>query len=231
VRVQLADAQAASVRERIGKLRQRFREERAFDAVHASFHVGAGFTWPVVVYVGGGKIAQGEKLAQAVRERLAKLRPAADVVTAERIPSLQVDIDQAKAATLGVSLADIQHAMLLAANASTPSRTLHLQDGRSGKTYKVRVGTKEDDLKHIDQLGDIPVRAGKNGTSRVVPLRNLATLKVVDTPAEIEHLNGVRVFAVRMNTDDADSAALIRDVESNLKELPTPNGMWIKLAR
>ncbi len=197
--------------------------------MHASFHTGAGLNWPVVVHIGGGTPAQGQKLANQVRDRLAKLRPDADVDTPEQLPALHVEVDRVKAGQLGMTVDDVQRALVAATATRSYGRPMYWRDAKTGLTYKVLLMAERAEMHAVDDLAMIPVQA--KGARVPVPFRDVAKVQLADAPAVIEHFNLARIFSVRVNTDDADPAALIRDIENDLKELSVPTGMRIKVAR
>jgi multidrug efflux pump subunit AcrB len=222
IRVQLTEP--AGARGLIKKLRPLLRER--FPDLHASCHAGPGTTWPVVVHVGGGTPAQAEKLAGQVADRIAKLREAADVEVCERLPSLRVDMDLERAALVGVARADVQRA-ILAVGGGLNCR-VHVAQAGGDPSAKLRVTLRlpELEFKSLRELSNIPIN---NSADPPIALRNLATVKMADAPAEIEHRDGIRVIAIRINTDDVDKGPLAKAIENSSKDLPVPEGMWHKV--
>jgi multidrug efflux pump subunit AcrB len=223
IRMQLT--QPAAARELVKKLRPLLRKR--FPDLHTSLHAGAGTSWPVVVRVGGGTPSQCEKLAGQVVDRIAKLREAADVEVGEPLPCLHVNVDRAKAAALGVAQADVQSAIL----AIGPGITCRVHVAQAGMDSgaKVRVTLRLPELEStsLQDLSNIPIMAPK--VNEPILLRDLATIKTADAPAEIEHQERTRVVAVRVNTDDVDGSTLARSIENSLKNLPRAEGMWLKV--
>jgi multidrug efflux pump subunit AcrB len=224
IRIQLT--QPAGARELVRKLRPLLRER--FPDLHASFHAGPGTSWPVAVRVGGGTPSQCEKLAGEVRDHIAKLRKTADdVQTSERLPFVQVAMDLAKAAELGVAQADVQRE-ILAVGAGLNYR-MHVAQAGTDPDAKVRVVLRlpETDFKSLLDLSSIPIMSSNQRIP--IPLGHVATINMADAPAEIEHQDLTCLVTIRVNTDDVDSGPLARAIESSLKNLPVPKGMWLKV--
>jgi multidrug efflux pump subunit AcrB len=223
LRLQLT--QPAKTRELAKKLRPLLRER--FADLHFSLHAGPGTTWPVVVRVGGGTLPLREKVAGLVRERIAKLPEAADVELGERLPSLQVNVDLAKAAQLGVSPADVQRA-ILAVGASVNCREHVAQAGMEpGAKVPVILRLPESEIQSAKDLSNLAIAPPQ--ATQPIPVSNVATIKMVDAPAEIEHQDLRHVVTIRVNTDDVDSGPLVRAIENSLKDLPLPEGLWLKV--
>jgi multidrug efflux pump subunit AcrB len=223
LRLQLAASQAAKTIDHVNKLRREFRA--AFPAVQASFHAGAGATWPVTVQVGGGSSPRLQKLSSQVRERLLKLPEAADVVVAEAMPRLVVEVDRAKAGLSGITAADVARSLVAATSASRYVLPNLWRDPDSGMGYRVQLEIPLSLMSSSDQLDKVPLRQGKD---KEVLLRDVARIRQADeTCALIERCNQARVVTIRVN--GADAAVLARAIEENLQDLPVPEGMWVKV--
>ena len=223
IRLQLD--QPAGARELVKKLRPQLRER--FADLRISVHAGSGVRWPVVVHIGGGTLAQGEPLAGKVRDRIAKLPGATEVVTSERLPALRIDLDQRKAGDAGVGAVDVRRALLGIA-VGQPRWTRLVQVGKDITTkLPLRLRIADTELQNVDDISVLPIASINPDVNRM--LRDVATVKTVHVPAEIAHHSRSRVVVVRVNTDDADVAPLAREIERNLKDLPLPKGMWLKV--
>src|SRR5262249_35844164 len=151
LRLQLAPSQVCKTVDHVNKLRRDFRA--AFPAVQASFHAGAGATWPVTVQVGGGSSPQLQKLSSQVRERLLKLPGAADVVVAEVMRRLVVEVDRAKAGLSGIAAADLARSLVAATSTSRHVLPNLWRDPDSGIGYRVQLEIPLPSMGSNDQLG------------------------------------------------------------------------------
>jgi hydrophobe/amphiphile efflux-1 (HAE1) family protein len=103
-------------------------------------------------------------------------------------PSLYLDIDRAKAESLGVNINDIFSALQTTLGGS------YVNDfNLFGRVWQVNVEGEARDRSKIDDLWQIYVRNSSGGT---VPLRALATLRIVTGPQAITRYNNYRAITI-----------------------------------
>jgi multidrug efflux pump subunit AcrB len=112
-------------------------------------------------------------------------------------PSLYLDIDRVKAQALGVNVNDIFNALQTTLGGS------YVNDfNLFGRVWQVNVEGEARDRAKIDDLWQLYIRNSSGGT---VPLRALATLRVVTGPQAITRYNNYR--AVTINGTPAPSVS------------------------
>jgi HAE1 family hydrophobic/amphiphilic exporter-1 len=138
----------------------------------------------------GGPIAE---LAQAMRgiivaanqdPRLARVFStfAADT------PQVYLDLDRDKAQTLGVQIADVFAAM------QATLGSYYVNDFNVfGRTWQVNVQGEADFRRQVDDIFRIQVR---NAQGQMVPMRSLASVRVVLGPQSIQRYNGFRSVTI-----------------------------------
>ncbi len=225
LRLRLTPAHAAKAPEYLRTLRGLFRKE--FPALQASFHAGAGADWPIALRVGGGAPGQAEKLAQQLGDRVAKLKGAVDVHVGERfdLAAVQIRIDTAKAAALGLSQQDI-HRQLAFATREGVTLPAAVRSS-TGAAVPVVLRYLREAMKGVDDLGNRPIDSAR--INAPVPLSNVASIQLSKVPVEIHHSDGARVFTVRVNVEGRTAAAVVGEIEQELKGLQVPKGVWVKV--
>ncbi|WP_428394868.1 efflux RND transporter permease subunit [Lichenicoccus sp.] len=103
-------------------------------------------------------------------------------------PSLYLDIDRVKANALGVNINDIFTALQ-----ATLGSVYVNQFNEFGRIWQVNVQAEARDRSSIDDIWQIYVR---NNTGGTVPLRALATLKIVTGPQAITRYNNYRAITI-----------------------------------
>ena len=103
-------------------------------------------------------------------------------------PSLYLDIDRVKATALGVNINDI-----FAALQATLGSDYVNQFNEFGRIWQVNVQAEARDRSSIDNIWQIYVRNSSGGT---VPLRALATLKIITGPQAITRYNNYRAITI-----------------------------------
>ncbi len=103
-------------------------------------------------------------------------------------PSLYLDIDRAKAQALGVNVNDIFNALQTTLGGS------YVNDfNLFGRVWQVNVEGEARDRSKIDDLWQLYIRNASGGT---VPLRALATLRIITGPQAITRYNNFRAITV-----------------------------------
>src|SRR6185437_2694571 len=131
--------------------------------------------------------------AEKVAEYLRTLKGTVNVQTSAEsgAPRLNVDIDQQRAAILGVSPAAAANVARIAVDGAVATRVR-----TSTGLVDVRVQFPIEDRNTVDQLKDVRVRA-QDGT--LVPLGSIATFSWTTAPTKIERMNRQRVVNVLGN--------------------------------
>jgi len=103
-------------------------------------------------------------------------------------PSIYLDIDRTKAQALGVNINDIFSALQITLGSQ------YVNDfNLFGRVWQVNVQAEARDRSKIDDLWRIYVRNSSGGT---VPLRSLATAKIVTGPQAITRYNNYRAITI-----------------------------------
>ncbi len=104
-------------------------------------------------------------------------------------PSLFLDIDRAKAQSLGININDIFTTL-----GDTLGGTYVNDFNLYGRVWQVNVQGEEGDRSAINDLWRIYVRNSSGGT---VPLRSIATLKIVTGPQVVTRYNNYRAITIQ----------------------------------
>ena len=103
-------------------------------------------------------------------------------------PSIFLDIDRTKAQALGVSINDIFTAL------QSTLGSVYVNDfNLFGRVWQVNVQAEARDRSKIDNIWGIYIRNASGGT---VPLRSLATIKIVTGPQAITRYNNYRAITI-----------------------------------
>jgi multidrug efflux pump subunit AcrB len=185
-----------------------------------------GLTAPIDVQIVGplGNNAQDYALAQALRERIARVPGAVDVHLAQVVgqPEVRVDVDRAEAHQQGLTQRDVANDTLVSVSSSGQVAPNFWLDHGKGVQYPVAVQTPQYKLDSLDALRVTPVHP--SGSLNPQLLGNLATLRRDATPVNVTHYNAMPTFDVQANVQDADlgsvSTAVERIVDDARKTLP-----------
>src|SRR5207302_621657 len=103
-------------------------------------------------------------------------------------PQYIVDVDQAKASSLGLTQIEIMKNLVAAMNSSIQFNKKNFWiDPISNNQYYVGVSYPEADISSFETLLDIPITGVRQ--KQPIPLRNLATLRRASVATESTHQN------------------------------------------
>jgi len=175
----------------------------------------------VGVHVHGHDLAELERVSEDVAAVLSGIEGAADVKVPvlEGLPALDVVVDEAAAARLGVSAADVH---LLVAG---------LQRGTA--VTKVLRGAFQDDVviktrrpDHV-ALADLPLALPDGGT---ITLGDVARVEEVVRPAVIRRADGSRRLTVQANVRGRDVGSFVAEAKQAMEDRELPAGLWLSWA-
>ena len=141
------------------------------------------------------------------------------------VPQLKIEVDEAKAISLNVNIADIYTTLQ-----STMGQFYVNDFNKNGRTYRVQLQAEPEFRMQPEDLGKVYVRSqptGDNPTGNMIPLSALSTVQNVVGAEQLERYNGLlsaKIFgsgAVGVSSGDA-----IKTVERIAKE-SMPDGYKI----
>jgi len=205
----------------------------------------AGNQKQIQVQVQGTDAAVLNRVALQMEDSIRKVPGAADIGLSTKglKPELDVQLHRGLAGSLGITVAQI-------ANTLRPAFA-GVQIGNwvdpLGKTRDVTVRLAPESRDRAQDLERVPVNvnagggaapgqaagtapgaiAASNPAPQTVPLGQVATVRLVDGPAEIDHLNGDRVVTVGVNPQGRALGDVSRDVNNAVAKIPLPPGVHI----
>jgi multidrug efflux pump subunit AcrB len=131
-------------------------------------------------------------------------------------PEYQVRLDRAKAAELGVSVADVAGALRTLINGTVPTR---YRDG--SEYYDIRVLVPEAQMRSRQDVENLSLTCAQGETLRV---RDVAEVRPAVGPVEIIRQNQVKQVTVEADMTDGDLGGAVARLEELLADLDRPAG-------
>ena len=130
----------------------------------------------------------------------------------QTLPQATIRIDRSKASVYGISAAGIASIVNTAVQGSvaTTFRT-------EGEEYDVRIRQSKDNFDYLPDIENILI---PSPTGISVPLSELATISLSNTPRSISHDNLQRYVTVSSGLDGRDSKSVMDDIKVLLAEYP-----------
>jgi multidrug efflux pump subunit AcrB len=188
--------------------------EFAFDAggmIRSAMNEGK--STPINVRITAKNLVKARKVAERILAEVRGIDGVVDARIMQRLdfPQYMIEVDQAKAASLGLSQVDVMRNVVSAFNSSVQFNKKNFWiDPKSHNQYYVGVSYPEADITSFETLLDIPITSPAQKTS--IPLRNLATLRKSDVPSEIAHTNLQPTMDLTMGVHGRDLGHVADDV-------------------
>ena len=153
--------------------------EFAFDAggmIRGAMNEGK--STPINVRITGKNLDKAHQVAPAIQPEVRKVNGVVDCRIMQRLdyPEYVIEVDQAKAADLGLTQMDVMKNLVAALNSSIQFNKKNFWiDPVSHNQYYVGVQYPEEEIESIDTILDVPITSPTQKKS--IPLRNMATVR------------------------------------------------------
>jgi HAE1 family hydrophobic/amphiphilic exporter-1 len=174
------------VRERIARelpeLRTYFQSGGLVDSV-----LNQGMPAPIDIQVSGMDLKADDRVAQGLAREIKALPSVSDVYIPQDLdyPALKVDVNRARASELGLSPKEILDNIITALTSDVMIAPSYWVDPKSGNNYFVTVQYPENQVKSIEDLKTMPLRAANSASPTY--LNQVADVTPMLTPTEVDH--------------------------------------------
>ena len=221
VKVQLHNDRRHSAQEYVQLLREGFRDSSEFSDLEFAFDAGGmirsamneGKSTPINIRITGKKLEKTHQVAEAIQREVVKVNGVVDCRILQRLdyPEYFINVDQAKAANLGLTQMDVMRNLVAALNSSVQFNKKNFWiDPVSHNQYYVGVQYPEEEIASVDTILDVPITS--NAQKKSIPLRNLATVRRTQVPAEVTHTNLQPTIDLTMGVHGRDLGHVANDV-------------------
>ncbi|HYT87437.1 MAG TPA: efflux RND transporter permease subunit [Gemmataceae bacterium] len=241
VKVQLKEERDRSAQECVHLLRQGFAASAAFGDLEFAFDAGGmirgamneGKSTPINIRITGKELKEAHKVAEAIREEVKHVDGVVDCRILQRLnyPQYVVNVDQAKAADLGLTQVDVMKNLVAALSSSIQFNKRNFWiDPVSHNQYFVGVQYPEEEIESINTLLDVPITS--TAQKKSIPLRNVIVdgeLPRTNVPAEITHTTLQPTIDLTMGVHGRDLGHVADDVAAVIDKfgIPKGRGSWI----
>jgi len=172
----------------------------------------------LVVQVRGHDLAVLSNLADRVRERMAAIDGVTDAQISRRpgLPEMLLQVDRAKASSMGLNVSDVADTMETAIGGR---RASYYRE--EGDEYQILVRLQERDRIDLSQVGHIPIRTP---TGRTIPAESIVQMRRQEGPISISRADQQRVIEVAGAIANRDLGSIVADLDRSLRELDVPAG-------
>ncbi|MDD5255867.1 MAG: efflux RND transporter permease subunit, partial [Candidatus Omnitrophica bacterium] len=172
----------------------------------------------------GHSFEETDALAEKVRSIMEKIPGTVDVSVSRenKRPELVIQVDREKAAAQGLNMNTVTNSIKTYLQGSTASKYRE-----KGKTYDIYVRLLESSRSNIEDIESLPIVAGPQGAQ--IRLVNIATVREVLGPQEIERKNRERVVRVECNAYRRSSGKIVEDLEREVAKIAIPADISVNI--
>ncbi|MBX9720250.1 MAG: efflux RND transporter permease subunit [Candidatus Obscuribacterales bacterium] len=182
--------------------------------------LNAGLPAPIDIQVTGRDKMNNFKVAEHLRERVAKVKGAVDVTLHQVMdgPQLQVNVDHTKANQLGFTQRDIANSLLIMLASSQQVAPNFWVNPKNGVSYALSCQMPTYRINSVDDIMSTMLTAADK-TAKPQMLVNMATVKRSSTAPIVSHYKIQPVFDVFVNVQNRDLGGVAADIQKILDEM------------
>jgi multidrug efflux pump subunit AcrB len=214
------------VRARIAKempeLRTYFQSGGLVDSV-----LNQGMPAPIDVQVSGMDLSAVNKITLNLAQQFKGLKGISDVYVPQDMdyPGLQMNVDRARAAELGLSPKEVVDNVITALTSDVMIAPSYWVDPRSGNNYFVTVQYPDNTVKTLQDLQSMPLRAPN--IKLPTYLNQVASIQPIPTPTEVDHYQLEREMDVYVAPSGEDLGKPRGGVETIVDGLQLPRNIRV----
>jgi multidrug efflux pump subunit AcrB len=221
VKVQLRARRRRSAQEYVQQLRDGFKRSPDWSDLEFSFDAGGmirsamndGKSSPINIQITTKNVNATYPVAKAILKDVRHIPGVVDSRIVQRLdyPQYFINVDQAKAVSLGLTQMDVMKNVIATLNSSIQFHKKNFWiDPISNNLYYVGVSYTEEDIQSLDTLLDVLITSPAQ--NRSIPLRNVATLDRTDVASEVSHRNLQTTIDITMGVHGRDLGSVADEV-------------------
>src|ERR1700678_261081 len=204
------------------QLRTYFQSGGLVDAV-----LNQGMPAPIDVQVSGMDLKTDDRIAQDLARQIKASRGVSDVYIPQDMdyPALEVNVNRDRAAELGLTPKEVIDNLITALTSDAMIAPSYWVDPKSGNNYFVTVQYPENQVKSIEDLKAMPLRAP--GSKLSTYLNQVADVTQIKTPTEVDHYQLQRMIDVYVTPTSEDLGGAAKEVAKITGETQIPPNVRI----
>ncbi len=193
--------------------------------------VNQGMPAPIDIQVSGNNQQEAYAVAGELAQKLKRMPNVSDVLIPQDLdyPGLQLNVKREMSARLGLSASDVVNNVVTALTSNGMIAPSYWVDPHNGNNYflTVQYTNKQIASMTMEDFKQIPLHAPNNDNPTM--LENVADIKTINTPTEVDHYQLFRVIDVYVSPKGEDLGALSKEVGQLIKHTKLPPNIRIDL--
>ena len=191
--------------------------------------INMGMPAPIDVQVSGMDMDAAYHTALNIAGEVRQLHGVSDVLVPQDLnyPALELNIDRERASLMGLSEKEVVDNVITALTSNGMIAPSYWVDPRTGNDYMLTVQYPEDQIRTLNDLEQIPVRAADGSAS--TPLENVVNIKPIQSPTEVDHYQLDREFDVYVAPSGEDLGHISGAIDKIVANTKLPEGVRVNL--
>jgi len=193
--------------------------------------VNLGLPAPIDIQVTGNHQHVAYQVASELAAKLRSMNDVSDVLIPQDLdyPGIQLNVRREMAARLGMTATDVVDNVVTALTSNGMIAPSYWVDPRSGNNYFLTVQYTNQKIGSMtmEDFKQIPLHAPDNKNPTM--LENVADIKMINTPTEVDHYQLFRVIDVYVSPKGEDLGALSSEVGKILKDTTLPSNIRVEI--
>jgi HAE1 family hydrophobic/amphiphilic exporter-1 len=193
--------------------------------------VNMGMPAPVDIQVSSNDMAAAYGVATQLATKLKKLKDVSDVLIPQDLdyPGLELNVRREMAARLGLTASDVVNNVVTALTSNGMIAPSYWVDPNNGNNYFLTVQYTNHQIASMtmEDFKQIPLHAKDNANPTM--LENVADIKQINTPTEVDHYQLFRVIDVYVSPKGEDLGAVSSQVEKIIKGTKLPENVRVEM--
>ena len=231
VQVSLKDGHKVNSYEYMNRMRIALRAD--IPELSAYFQAGGlvdsvlnlGLPAPIDVQLSGSNLDRTYRSASRIANQIRHLDGVSDVLIPQDVdyPALQLNIDRERASLVGLSQKEVVDNVVTALTSNQMIAPSYWVDPKSGNDYLLTVQYPETQVRTLNDLKQIPIRAAAN--QQTTQLDSVANISPIESPTEVDHYQLRRVIDVYVAPKTEELGRLTNSIDKVISQSKLPEGV------
>ena len=188
-----------------------------------------GLPAPIDVQIAGSNLGASYEVATGIASHIRAIPGVQDVFIPQDLdyPSLQVDIDRARAGELGLNQKEVVSNIITALTSNQMIAPSYWVDPKSGNDYMLTVQYPENQVHSLFDLKSIPLRSASH--TEPARLDAVTTIRRIQAPTEVDHYQLQRVIDIYVGLAGEDLGHVANEIDRIIAATPLPEGTRVAL--
>ena len=188
-----------------------------------------GLPAPIDVQVSSNDLKEAYQMAAHIRSQVSRIPGVADTYIPEDVdaPSLQLSINRYYAQEMGLSEHEVVSNIITSLTSDGMISPSYWVDPKSGNLYMLTVQFPDNTVRSLEDLKNLPIRASTQ--TNTTPLGNITSVKLIQSPTEVDHYKLRRVIDVYISTKGEELSRVATAVQQIIDHAHPPANVVINV--